>query len=144
MPFNFVGDTIRGNMGSIFITIDGNMEERNGVNFSAEVSIDDVSRAEMGNIVRQHKPGLQDISGSFELYTGNPVFLQALRNYKLTRKQPVMSIVCENFDEASDVPRKTVAIYGIQFTSFPIASLDIDADLLQDSYDFVANDYEIL
>lgn len=145
MPFNFVGDTLRGNMGTLTMNIDGSIHEMNVLVFSIGVDIADITRAELGNIMTQHKPGLMNLSdGSMEVYTGDTVVINALRNYKNTHKQPPMTMTCTNEDKASDLPAKTVSISGVQFTSIPLATLDVGADVLQDTLSFVANDFDIL
>jgi hypothetical protein len=132
-------------MGTLSMNIDGSIHEMNVLNFSISIDIADISRAELGNIVTQHKSGLMNLSdGSMEVYTGDTVIMAALRNYKNTHKQPPMTITCTNDDLASDLPVKTVTILGVQITHLPLASLDSNADILQDTLSFVANDFEIL
>lgn len=143
MAFNFEGDTLRGNMGTLDVKIGDEVHSVEVLSFTADLAIADISRAVLGNIVTQHKSGLMDISGSMEIYSGNPLFLKALKDYKLTGKQPPMAFTCRNDDVASDLNPKAVTISNIKFTAIPLTVLNVNEELLQDTLDFVGNNFDI-
>jgi hypothetical protein len=145
MAFLKAGDTISGQEGRAYATINGQVEEMFYIK-TLEATIEK-EKSEIKTIGRrgtQHKTTGWSGSGSMTIYYVTSLFRQLMLDYIRTGKDTYFDITVVNEDPASTIGKQTVVLKGANLDSTIMAKLDIDSDAMDEDIDFTFDDIDIL
>ena len=120
-------DAVSGSMGRCFVTIEGNRYLLMQV-----ISV----KAEM------EKTGWEG-SGSAKMHYNTSLFRELLLKYQNTGEDIYFDMQLVNEDPTSTVGRQTVILKGCNIDGGTLASIDADAEYLEDEFDFTFESFEI-
>lgn len=139
------GQLVKGNSGSVNVTIDGNVEEL-GVLISIEANVEMKTTTYMALGV----PNEQTLetgcagSGSITLRYGKRIAHKVLESFKTTGKMPEISILGVNDDPSFNNGKIKVLLKNVTFTKLPLFKLDVNTEILEESLDFNFGNWEVL
>lgn len=139
-----VENTLNGNEGKGFITINGKTRELFEL-LSIEAVIEMVvsERKIMGNRMAQNKVAGAKGTGSIKMYFNNADLLKEIQNYIKTGKYPDISIQAYIDDKTSSVGRQEVVLRNVIINKLLAIKLDADTeDGLTDESDFTFGDID--
>lgn len=141
-----VEDTLNGNEGKGFVTIDGKTRELfELLKIEANIELTVAERKIMGSRMVKHKVTGAKGTGSLTMYFNNVELLKLVQNYIKTGKQPKISIQAYNNDPSSSVGKNEVVLRDVIISKLLALKLDADSeDALQQESDFTFDDIDSL
>lgn len=137
MGFLQAKDTISGQEGRAYATINGRIEEMFYVkSLEAKVEKEKTELKTLGRRGTQHKATGWSGSGSMTIYYMTSTFRQMMLDYMNHGKDTYFDIQVINEDPTSSVGKQTIVLQGVNLDSMIIASLDTDAEALEEDIDF--------
>ncbi len=133
-----VNDTLNGNEGKGFITIDGkNRELFELISIEANLELTVSERKIMGSRLTQNKVTGGKGTGNIKMYFNNSDLLKIAKNYINTGKYPEISIQAYVDDKTSSVGKQEVILRNVIIPNLLVIKLDFDSeDGLQFESDF--------
>ncbi|MGG2105550.1 phage tail tube protein [Lysinibacillus pakistanensis] len=137
-------DAIHGAQGVAWITIEGNRYK-----FAQLISLEarmDKTKTQvpiMGRTGKGNKATGWEGTGSATFHYNTSVFRMLLKRYKDTGEDIYFDIQITNEDGSAKVGRQTTILQDCNLDGGIIASLDADADYLEDSVDFTFEDWDM-
>lgn len=136
MAYLLAKDTVNGAEGKIVITVDGKNKEIAGMrNITTNADIQSQDMRVIGTRTIQSKHNGAKLTGTGNIYYGDPVFTDMVLQYINTGAMPQFDIQITNSDPASSVGSQVMAYYGCRLTgAIPISILNDEESML--NYDF--------
>ncbi|MDH6371758.1 hypothetical protein M2444_003557 [Paenibacillus sp. PastF-3] len=144
MTFLEAKDTISGQEGRAFATINGQVEEMFYIK-TIEASVEK-TKAEVKTLGRrgvQHKTTGWSGSGSMTIYYVTSRFRQLMIDYIKTGRDTNFDITITNEDPGSTIGAQTVTLLGVNLDSVVMVSLDTESDALEEDIDFTFEDIDM-
>ncbi|MEK3950972.1 phage tail tube protein [Paenibacillus sp. FSL H7-0703] len=144
MAYLKAGDTISGQEGRAFATINGNVEEMfyiKTLEATAEKEKTDVKT--LGKRGTQHKANGWSGSGSMTIYYTTTRFRQLMLDYIKTGKDTYFDIMIVNEDPSSSIGKQTVVLKSVNLDSVIMAKVDTDSEVLDEDIDFTFDDVDV-
>ena len=145
MPFLQAGDTISGREGTAFVTIDGQnfpMFELKNITATVELTKTEVNT--LGKRATQQKVTGASGTGSMTIHKVTSRYAEIGIDYLKTGRIPKITIKVTNNDPQSTIGRQTTLLKGVIFDALIIASLDVEAEVLEEDADFTFDDADLL
>ena len=150
MSYLKAGDTISGQEAVAKMTIH-NADGSNTIedlffakNLEGSCEINKTAIKTLGKRGEQHKPNGWTGSGSMTIYYITTLFRKMVLNYIKTGVPTYFDIMVTNNDPASSVGAQTTVLKNCTLDSVILAKFDVDADVLDESFDFTFDDADIL
>lgn len=138
-------DTISGQEGTAFIEIDGRNEEMFYLkNINAIVEKQKVQIRTLGKRGDQNKTVGWAGTGSATIFGITSRFVEMALDYVKNGRDIFVNIMVTNEDPTSSVGRQSVVLNEVNFDSYPITMLDVDADAIEQDIDFTFDDLDLL
>lgn len=136
-----VQNTLNGNEGKGFVTIDGKTRELFELQkLEAVIELIVSERKVLGNRMVQHKVVGAKGTGSITMYFNNAELLKTVQTYLQKGKMPEISIQAYNQDPSSDVGRQEMILRDVIISKLLAVKLDGDSeDALTHESDFTFN-----
>lgn len=137
MSFLSVEDTISGREGRAYATIDEKREEMFYIK-KIEAKVEK-QKAEMKMLGRRgiaHKATGWSGSGSMTIYYVTPVFRKMMFEYIDSGKDTYFDIAIINEDPTASIGKQMVTLNRVNLNSIVMASLDTEADVLEEEVEF--------
>lgn len=126
---------LSGRQATAFAKIDGVVYELFQVK-TLEVTVEksDTEINTLRNNWTQHAGGV--LSGKIEItaYFGSPVFHEIMDNFSKTGIDTYFDLTITNNDPSSDAGAQTAVYHDCNLTSITPSKIDVDADVLEESY----------
>lgn len=130
-------DTISGQQGRMYATINGNVEEMAYIKkFEAKIEKNKKEVKVLGYLGEQSKANGWKGSGSMTIYYVTSLFRQLMLDYVTTGKDTYFDVVVVNEDPTSSIGKQTVTLRNVNLSSTIIAKVDTDSELLDEEADF--------
>lgn len=137
-------DTISGQEGRAFATINGQVEEMFYLKtLEATVEKEKAEVKTLGRRGTQHKATGWSGSGSMTIYYVTTLFRKMMLDYIQSGKDTYFDIQVVNEDPSSSIGKQTIVLKGVNLDSVVMASLDTDSDALEEDIDFTFEDVSI-
>lgn len=136
-----VENTLNGNEGKGFVTIDGKTRELfELLKLEANIELIVSERKVLGNRMVQHKVVGAKGTGSITMYFNNAELLKTVQTYLQKGKMPEISIQAYNEDPASNVGRQEMILRDVIISKLLAIKIDGDSeDALTHESDFTFN-----
>lgn len=145
MGFLKAGDTISGQEGRAYATINGQVEEMfyvKTLEATAEKNKTEVKT--LGKRGVQNKANGWKGSGKMTIYYATTRFRQLMLDYIKTGKDTYFDIQIVNEDPTSSIGKQTVVLKNVNLDSVLVAKIDTESDVLDEDMDFTFDDVDIL
>ncbi|MHA6533062.1 phage tail tube protein [Paenibacillus sp. BAC0078] len=145
MTFLKASDTLSGQEGRAFATINGQTEEMFYVK-TLEATVEK-QKAEVKTLGRrgvQHKATGWSGSGSMTIFYMTSRFRQLMLEYMKTGVDQYFDIVVTNEDPSSSVGAQRIMLKSVNLDSVIMASLDTESDALEEEVSFTFEDVELM
>ena len=150
MSYLKAGDTISGQEAVAKITIH-NSDGTNTIedlffakNLEGTCEINKTAVKTLGKRGEQHKPTGWTGSGSMSIYYVTSLFRKMVLNYIKTGILTYFDIMVTNNDPSSSVGAQTTVLKNCTLDSVTLAKFDVDAEVLDEDFDFTFDDADIL
>lgn len=145
MAFLRAGDTISGQEGRAYATINGQVEEMFYVrSLEATVERQKTEVRTLGRRGVQHKASGWTGTGTMTIYYVTSLFRQLMLNYIKTGRDVYFDITIVNEDPTSTIGRQTVVLKNVNLDSVVVARLDTETEVLDEEISFTFDDIDIL
>ena len=145
MSFLKSSDTISGQEGRAYATINGQVEEMFYIkSLEATVEKEKAEVKTLGRRGTQHKATGWSGSGSMTIYYVTSLFRQMMLDYIKNGKDTYFDIQIVNEDPSSSIGKQTAVLKGVNLDKVIMASLDTESDALEEDVDFTFEDVDIL
>lgn len=144
MAFLKASDTISGQEGRAYATINGLVEEMFYIKTLEATA--EKNKAEVKTLGRrgvQHKATGWSGSGSMTIYYVTSRFRQLMYDYISKGIDTYFDVTVTNEDPSSSIGSQTVTLKGVNLDSVIMASLDTESDALEEDVDFTFEDVDI-
>ncbi|XID92482.1 phage tail tube protein [Paenibacillaceae bacterium WGS1546] len=144
MAFLQAVDTISGQEGRAYATINGQVEEMFYIkSLEAKVEKEKAEVKTLGRRGTQHKSIGWSGSGSMTIYYVTSVFRQLMLDYMKSGRDTYFSVVVVNEDPASSIGKQTVTLKRVNLNSVVMAKLDAESEGLDEEIEFTFEDVDI-
>ncbi|WP_159886195.1 phage tail tube protein [Paenibacillus puerhi] len=145
MAFLEARNTISGQEGRAYATIGGQVFEMFYVKkLEAKVEKEKAEIKTLGRRGTQHKAKGWKGSGSMTIYYVTSKFRELMLGYIKTGVDTYFDIMVVNESPASTIGNQTVVVKGVNLDSVIMASLDTEAEVLEEEIAFTFEDVEVL
>ena len=145
MAFLKAGDTISGQEGRAYATINGQVEEMFYVRtLEATIEKQKTEVRTLGRRGVQHKASGWTGTGTMTIYYVTSLFRQLMLNYIKTGRDVYFDITVVNEDPTSTIGRQTVVLKNVNLDSVVVARLDTETEVLDEEVSFTFDDIDIL
>lgn len=145
MAFLKAGDTISGQEGRAYATINGQVEEMFYIkSLEATIEKQKTEVRALGKRGTQHKATGWTGSGTMTIYYVTTLFRQLMLDYIKNGRDVYFDVTIVNEDPTSSIGRQTVVLRGVNLDSVVAAKLDTEAEVLDEDVDFTFDDVDIL
>lgn len=145
MAFLRAGDTISGQEGRAYATINGQVEEMFYIkSLEATIEKQKTEVRTLGKRGTQHKATGWTGSGTMTIYYVTTLFRQLMLDYIKNGRDVYFDVTIVNEDPTSSIGRQTVVLRGVNLDSVIAAKLDTEAETLEEDIDFTFDDVDIL
>ncbi|MEI7027903.1 phage tail tube protein [Paenibacillus sp. y28] len=145
MSYLRAGDTISGQEGRAFATINGKVEDMFYIKkLEAKVEKKKAEVKTLGHRGTQHKAAGWSGTGSMSIYYVTSLFRQMMLKYIEEGKDTYFDVFIVNEDPQSTVGRQTVVIGGVNLNSIIMSTLDSESDTLAEDIEFTFESVRIL
>lgn len=139
------GDTVNGREGSVTATIDGNVYNLLEIrNLEAKVEKEKSDIPVLGSRAMQTKTKGFKGTGSCEAYYVSSKMAEMMVKYMQTGVDTYFTIVVSNEDKTTSLGEQRIQLNNVNIDNYPIAKVDVEADVLTCSFDFTFETAEIL
>lgn len=137
-------DAIHGAQGVAWVTIEGNRYKfAQLINLEARMDKTKTQVPIMGRTGKGNKATGWEGTGSATFHYNTSIFRKLLKRYKDTGEDAYFDIQLTNEDGSAKVGRQTTILEDCNLDGGIIASLDADADYLEDSVDFTFENWDM-
>ena len=137
-------DAVHGAQGRAYVTIENTRYLfANLINLEARMDKTKTQVPIMGKTGKGNKSTGWEGSGSAAFHFNTSIFRKLLQRYKDTGEDIYFDIQITNEDKSSTVGRQTTILKDCNLDGGIIASLDADAEYLEDSVDFTFEDWDM-
>lgn len=145
MGFMEFKDTISGQEGRAYITIDGRNEELfYAKKIEAELEKEKSEGKTLGKRGTQSKAKGYKGTGTLTIYYVTSLFIELMIKYIKTGIDTYFDMTVINEDPTSSIGKQTVVLKNCNLDKVKIASLDIDSDALEEDMSFTFDDVDLL
>lgn len=145
MAFLKAGDTISGQEGRAYATINGNVEELFFIKtLEATITKQKTQLKTLGKRGSQNKANGWEGTGEMTVYYVTTMFRQLMLDYIKTGRDTYFDITIINEDPSSSIGRQTVVLKDVNLDDVMIAKLDTESEVLEEEAAFTFDDVEIL
>ncbi|AJS59852.1 phage tail tube protein [Paenibacillus sp. IHBB 10380] len=145
MSFLKAGDTISGQEGRAYATINGQVEEMFYVKtLEATVEKNKTDAKMLGKRGTQHKANGWTGTGSMTIYYVTSRFRQMMLDYIKTGKDTYFDITVVNEDGGSSIGKQTVVLRSVNLDSVIMTKVDTESEILEEDADFTFDDVDVL
>lgn len=145
MAFFELKDTISGQEGRAYATIDGNIEEMfYAKNIEATAEKTKAEGKTLGKRGTQNKATGWNGTGSMTIYYVTSIFRQMMLKYIKTGQDTYFDMTVINEDPGSTIGKQTTVLRNVNLDSVVMAKIDLDSDMLDEDIDFTYDDVDIL
>ena len=145
MGYLKASDTLFGQEGRAYATIDGQVEEMFYIKrLTASVEKNKVKMATLGKRALQHKAAGYEGRGEMTIYYVTSLFRRIMCDYMKHGRDLYFDIQVTNEDPTSAAGRQTVVLKNVNLDSVVMAALDVEAEALEEDVSFTFDDVEIL
>lgn len=145
MPFLRAGDTISGQEGRAYATINNQVEEMFYIKtLEGKIEKNKTDVKTLGRRGTQHKANGFNGTGSMTIYYVTSLFRQLMLDYIKTGKDTYFDITIVNEDNNSSIGKQTVVLKNVNLDSVIIAKLDTESEVLDEDADFTFDDVDVL
>lgn len=138
-------DTISGQEGRAYATINGSIEEMfYARNIEATAEKTKAEGKTLGRRGTQHKATGWNGTGSMNIYYATSKFRELMLKYIKTGKDTYFDLTIVNEDPGSSLGKQTVVLKGVNLNSVVMAKLDIDSEMLDEDIEFTFEEVDIL
>ena len=138
-------DTISGQEGTAYATINGNIHEMFYVkNIEAKVKKNKTEVRTLGKRGIQHKAAGWSGTGSMTIYYVTTTFRRLMYDYMKSGLDTYFDIQIINDDPTSGVGKQTITIKDVNLDSVVMAKLNTKEDTLDENIDFTFEDVQIV
>lgn len=144
MVFLKASDTISGQEGRAYATINGQVEEMFYTKtLEATVEKEKADVKTLGRRGTQHKAIGWNGTGSMTIYYMTSRFRQLMLDYMKTGVDTSFDVTVTNDDPNSTIGLQTITLLGVNLDSVVMVSLDTESDALEEDVDFTFEDVDI-
>lgn len=144
MAFLKASDTISGQEGRAYATINGQVEEMFYIkSLEATVEKEKADVKTLGRRGTQHKTTGWNGTGSMTIYYVTSVFRQLMLDYIKTGRDTNFSITVTNEDPNTTIGAQTITLLGVNLDSVMMVSLDTESDAMEEDMDFTFEDVDM-
>jgi hypothetical protein len=137
MTFLKASDTISGQEGRAYATINGQVEEMFYIKtLEASVEKEKADVKTLGRRGTQHKATGWNGTGSMTIYYMTSLFRQLMLDYMNTGKDTDFDVTITNEDPNTSIGLQTITLLGVNLDSVVMASLDTESDALEEDIGF--------
>lgn len=137
-------DAVHGAQGRAYVTIEDNrFLFANLINLEARMDKTKTQVPIMGQTGKGNKSTGWEGTGSATFHFNTSIFRKLLKRYKDSGEDIYFDIQITNEDKSSTVGRQTTILKDCNLDGGIIASLDADAEYLEDSVDFTFEDWDM-
>lgn len=137
MAFLKASDTISGQEGRAYATINGQVEEMFYIKtLEATVEKEKADVKTLGRRGTQHKAIGWNGTGSMTIYYVTSRFRQLMLDYMSSGKDTDFDVTITNDDPNSTIGLQTITLLGVNLDSVVMVSLDTESDALEEDIDF--------
>ncbi|MBS4172124.1 phage tail tube protein [Bacillus sp. FJAT-49736] len=145
MGFLKAGDTISGQEGRAYATINGQVEEMFYVKkLEAKVEKNKTEVKTLGKRGIQNKTSGWKGSGNMTIYYVTSRFREIMLEYIKNGKDTYFDIQIVNEDPTSTIGKQTVVLKNVNLDSVIIAKIDTDSESMDEDTDFTFDDVDLL
>lgn len=145
MSFLKASDTISGQEGRAYSTINGQVEEMFYVKkLEATVEKSKAEKKTLGKRGTQRKATGWSGKGSMTIYYTTTLFRQMMLKYIKNGVDTYFDVQVVNEDPGSTIGRQTVVLKGVNLDKVIMATLDTESDSLEEDIEFTFEDVDIL
>ncbi|MCW2277732.1 phage tail tube protein [Heliophilum fasciatum] len=145
MGFLQARDTISGQEGRAYATINGQVEEMFYIKkLEAKAEKEKSEIKTLGRRGTQHKAKGWKGTGSMTIYYVTSLFRKMMMEYIKKGIDAYFDVQVVNEDPTSSIGRQTVVLKGVNLNSVIMALLDTDTDALEEDVDFTFEDVDIM
>jgi hypothetical protein len=144
MSFMKLEDTLSGQEGRAYTTIDGNNEDMFYCKkIEAKVEKEKTEGKTLGRRGTQHKAKGWKGTGSMTIYYVTNKFRKMMLDYMTTGKDTYFDITIINEDPTSSVGKQTVVLKGVNLNTIILGKLDLESDALDEDIEFTFEGVEM-
>lgn len=138
MAYLLAKDTVNGAEGKIILTVDGKNREIAGMrNITTNADIQAQDMRVIGTRTIQSKHNGVKLTGTGNIYYGDPTFTDMVLQYINTGTMPQFDIQITNSDPTAGVGSQVMAYYGCQLTgTIPLSVLNDEEAMLNYEFNF--------
>ena len=145
MAFLKAGDTISGQEGRAYATINGQVEEMFYIkSLEATIEKQKTEVRVLGKRGTQYKATGWSGSGTMTIYYVTTLFRQLMYDYVRNGKDTYFDVTIVNEDPTSSIGRQTVVLRGVNLDSVVMAKLDTETEVLDEDIGFTFDDVDIM
>lgn len=145
MGFLAAKDTISGQEGRAYATIDGRVEEMFYIKtIQGKVEKKKTEVKTIGRRGNQNKAIGWSGSGSMTIYYITSLFREIMIKYIKEGVDTYFDITVVNEDPNSSVGKQTVVLKGVNLNDLPMTMLDVSKEVLEEEINFTFEDVDIL
>lgn len=138
------GDTISGQEGRAYATIDGDVEEMFYVkSLEAKAEKQKTEVKTLNKRGTQHKANGWVGTGNMTIYYTTTRFRQLMLDYIKTGKDTYFDIMIVNEDPSSSIGKQTVVLKSVNLDSVIMAKVDTESEVLEEDIDFTFDDVDV-
>ncbi|MEK5235465.1 phage tail tube protein [Paenibacillus sp. FSL L8-0470] len=144
MSFLKAGDTISGQEGRAYATINGQVEEMFYIKtIEAKAEKNKAEVKTLGRRGTQHKTTGWSGTGNMTIYYVTSLFRKLMIDYIKTGRDTNFDITVVNEDPGSTIGSQTVTLLGVNLDSVVMVSLDTESEALEEDVDFTYEDIDM-
>lgn len=144
MSFLMAKDTISGQSGRAYATINGNVEEMFYLKkFEAKVKKNKKEIRTLGKNSTQNKANGYAGTGTMTIYYVTSKFRELMLQYTKNGIDTYFDIQITNEDPSSSIGQQTTTVKGVNIDELTIASIDVDAETLEEEVTFTFDDWDM-
>ncbi|MEC0269413.1 phage tail tube protein [Paenibacillus anseongense] len=144
MSFLMAKDTISGQSGRAYATINGNVEEMFYVKkFEAKAKKNKKEIRTLGKNATQNKANGFAGTGTMTIYYVTSKFRELMLQYTKYGIDTYFDIQITNEDPSSAIGQQTTTVKGVNIDELTIALLDVDAETLEEEVTFTFDDWDM-
>lgn len=145
MAFLKAGDTISGQEGRAYATINGQVEEMFYIRtLEATIEKQKTEVRTLGRRGVQHKASGWTGSGTMTIYYVTTLFRRLMLDYIKNGRDVYFDITIVNEDPTSSIGRQTVVLKNVNLDSVMAARLDTETEVLDEEISFTFDDVDIM
>lgn len=145
MGFILAQDAISGKEGALWATVDGQVKECAEVrNITVTMDKNKAEFRALGERGTQHKATGYSGTGSLTVYAVTSFWNKMLIDYANTGRDVYFTLVLKNEDPNSAIGAQRIQVNNVNLDGGDLAKLDVDADFLDQSFNFTWTGVKLL